>query len=447
MGRSKQVGIGVLGVLGVLVFASPAFADRFTSPSYTIDASSTGHSLSGSQSSTNYKLVSAGGESVIGNASGGSYKLGQGYTASLEQSLQLTVQPDGLMAYYSFDDPLAETIFDSSSNNLNLKTNNPTQIAGKIGNAIQIANNNSAQVSSVPPITNGKLTVEAWVKYDDWAFEANSNAVARWDGTTTNGNWFLGRSGGAQFRFMLVVNGVNNIILGNSGKSTGVWYHLVATYDGATARLYVNGVEEGSQAVAGGDLVDTSTPLSIGERANNADPYWNGAVDEVKVFQRGMTAAEVSAEYSAQNAGIPAGVALGNVTPGVSQTALFNVVTQTDAPGYGLYANQNQNLTSGGNTIPGVSGSIASPLTWAEGSTKGLGFTLTSTNATAIPGKWSSGNAYAALPGSSTLFYSRTGFTGGNKDILNMRLRLDAATSQPTGTYSNQMIISGTMTP
>src|SRR6478672_4606995 len=80
-----------------------------------------------------------------------------------------------------------------------------------------------------------------------------------------------------------------------------------------------------------------------------------------------------------------------------------------------------------------LSGSIASPVSWSEGSTKGLGFTLYGTNATALPGTWASGSAYAALPSTSTSFYTRSNYTGGSKDILNMRLRLDTATAQNSG--------------
>ena len=235
MNKHVRVAAGVLSALGVLLFSSPTFADRFSSPSYTIDASGVGNSLSGGQTSTNYQLTSAGGESVIGNATGGSYKLGQGYVAQLEQSIQLSLSP------------------------------------------------------------------------------------------TT--------------------------------------------------------------------------------------------------------------------------ISLGNITPGTSSNATVTASVITDAPDYTLAVNQNNNLTSGGNTIAAVSGSIASPVTWVEGTTKGLGFTLVSTNATAIPGTWSSGNAYAAFPGTSTTFYTRNGFSGGATDTLTMRVKIDVPTSQVPATYTNTVTWVGTTIP
>ena len=128
----------------------------------------------------------------------------------------------------------------------------------------------------------------------------------------------------------------------------------------------------------------------------------------------------------------------GMVTAQASQTVDLDEVATSTAGWLG---------PSGGTAIPAVSGSIGSPAAWSEGTTKGLGFTLYSTNATAIPGAWGSGNNYAALPMTGTTFYTRTGYTAGAKDVLSMRLRLDVATNQESGDYTNQMTITGTMTP
>lgn len=140
-------------------------------------------------------------------------------------------------------------------------------------------------------------------------------------------------------------------------------------------------------------------------------------------------------------------VTIPNVTPGVSKTATTVLSVATDAPSYNILAHQDHNLESSPYNIPGVSGSIASPLTWVESTTKGLGFTLTTTNATSIPAKWNSGNAYAALPSSATTFYQRTGYGGGQTDTLTVRFRLDVDASQPTANYSNTATWTATIVP
>jgi hypothetical protein len=182
-------------------------------------------------------------------------------------------------------------------------------------------------------------------------------------------------------------------------------------------------------------------------KAASWQQYFNGQIDTVKVYNRILSASEVKAEYDAQAAGNPAGVHLGAIVPGASNTTLLDAIAQTDAAGYNLSVSQNQNLTSGGNTIPAVGGSIASPSAWNEGATHGLGFTLYGTNASSVPAKWNSGNSYAAFPGASTSFYTRTGYTGGTKDYLNMRIRLDVPSTQAAASYQNTLTLTGTILP
>jgi hypothetical protein len=200
----------------------------------------------------------------------------------------------------------------------------------------------------------------------------------------------------------------------------------------------------------------TWTPLSqtgwvtIGSVYNGTSylQYFNGSIDHVKIFNRTLTADEIAAEYNAGNAGIPSGVSLGTITAGASKAALVDVITQTDAGGYALAVSQDHDLTDGTYSISPVSGNIAAPVAWSEGSTKGLGFSLTATNATAIPGLWNSGNSYAAFPSSATTFYSRTGVQS-SIDYLTMRFRADVPTTQVTSgvAYSNTVTVTGTMAP
>ena len=99
----------------------------------------------------------------------------------------------------------------------------------------------------------------------------------------------------------------------------------------------------------------------------------------------------------------------------------------------------------GANTIAAISGSIASPTAWSDGTTKGFGFTLMS--APGLDGKWGSGANYAAAPGSATTYYTRTGASNSVKDVVAMRLKADTTLSTPAGQYTNQLTITGTITP
>lgn len=436
--------VGIVAVLGGSFQQANAY--RFSSTNYTIDAS-VGNSFGGSNSSTNYKLVSSGGESVIGNGAGGSYKLGAGYVAQLAKSMQLSVQPTGLIAYYPLDEGAGANVGDNSVNSNNGTGVNNTWTTGKVGGAL--AMNGSNRYVAIPDsasLNPSTITVSAWLNSSDTAGAAS--AVTKWDDITQgDGEWILGHGNTTgTFRFLIKIGGTIYRDESSTGFSTGTFHHVVGTYDGSKVHLYVDGAEVGSALSASGSMPATLPGVRIGNRSSDNN-YYNGTVDEVKIFSRALTAKEIKAEYDASSAGYAAGVSLNTITAGSSQTADIDASILTDAAGYNLAVSQNQNLTSGANTIPAVSGSIASPVTWSEGSTKGLGFTLVITTATAIPGSWASGNAYAAFPGSATTFYTRTGYGSGVKDRLTMRVRADVAASQAIGDYANTVTWTGTTAP
>jgi hypothetical protein len=88
---------------------------------------------------------------------------------------------------------------------------------------------------------------------------------------------------------------------GVSVPVTGSWTHLAATWDGTTARLYVNGKLEGSQA-------PTNTPnyvpglsggFCVGARADISF-YWGGNISDAVLYDRVLSAAEISAHANNQ---------------------------------------------------------------------------------------------------------------------------------------------------
>ena len=456
----RNIGVLLLAITIGGSFVSTARADRYSSSHYVIDASVVGNSFGGSGSSSSYKLTGSGGESIVGQGSSGSYMLAGGYVAQLQNSLQLTVQPGGLKGYYPFEENSGTFTRDNSgdANNANLQIGT-TWTTGKVGNGVNTNASSYVQVEDNANLTFGQhMTVSLWA--NQTSASADKALVAHWYQGGANSSWALQTGSSSSVLRVFIANSLadtgGNCVDTDSSWSSGSWHHVVLVFDGTQstaldrAKVYIDGVARPMSVCLGtipSTLQDSSSYLTIGAM-RGIGRYFNGSLDEVKFFNRSLTPNEIKAEYDAGVAGNGAGLgfALG-ITPGVSQTSNYDAVVSTDSiNGYTLAVSQNNNLTKGADTISGVSGTIASPVTWVEGTTKGLGFTLYGTNATAIPGKWSSGAAYAAFPGTSTTFYARTGQPSA-KDVLNMRLRLDVDASQATGTYTNVITTTGTMTP
>jgi concanavalin A-like lectin/glucanase superfamily protein len=81
----------------------------------------------------------------------------------------------------------------------------------------------------------------------------------------------------------------------------GEWQLVVGTYDGTTGTLYVDGsaVSTGAFTAPGA----TSLPVNIGA-AYSGGVGWRGAIDEVQIFNRVLTAAEVRTLYETASVGM-----------------------------------------------------------------------------------------------------------------------------------------------
>lgn len=74
----------------------------------------------------------------------------------------------------------------------------------------------------------------------------------------------------------------------------GNWYKLTYTYDGTAAKLYINGVLKKTVSVTTG-FTPNQNNVFIGQTGNPQFPYWfNGIIDEIKIYNRGLSAKEVS---------------------------------------------------------------------------------------------------------------------------------------------------------
>lgn len=74
----------------------------------------------------------------------------------------------------------------------------------------------------------------------------------------------------------------------------GNWYKLTYTYDGAAAKLYINGVLKKTVNVTTA-FTPNSNDIFIGQTGNPQYPYWfNGIIDEIKIYNRALTAKQVS---------------------------------------------------------------------------------------------------------------------------------------------------------
>lgn len=80
---------------------------------------------------------------------------------------------------------------------------------------------------------------------------------------------------------------------------TTSWSFVAATYDGSEVKLYINGTLKSAETVSG-TINTNSLPLRIGADNEVTPSYFNGKIDEVRIYNGALSASDVQALYSAQ---------------------------------------------------------------------------------------------------------------------------------------------------
>jgi hypothetical protein len=143
-----------------------------------------------------------------------------------------------------------------------------------------------------------QVTVECWVKYD-----ALENVGLVWK---SDYNYMIYGPEGGFVRFICFDSsgGVSSARFPADLIQTGRWYHIVGVLGpDHVARLYLDGQPVGSVGNAIAGIKDSPGDLFIGRRGDGvSDCYLNGLLDEVRVYNRGLSAVEVQQDYTAAKA-------------------------------------------------------------------------------------------------------------------------------------------------
>ena len=123
-------------------------------------------------------------------------------------------------------------------------------------------------------------------------------------------------------------------IVGTTVPTPGTWYHIaIVGKNGGKARLYVNGVEEGTaQSV---DNIETANNLYIGKSSGGAGlpatSHFNGMIDEVRIFNYVRSQAEIQAQKDKELTGTECGlITYFKFNQGVRNNTNTNETTLTD---------------------------------------------------------------------------------------------------------------------
>jgi hypothetical protein len=195
----------------------------------------------------------------------------------------------GLVEYWKFDEGTGGTASDSSGSGKNgTLTNGPNWTAGKVGNyALSFDGiNDTVALPLLSNITNTTFTFTAW---------ANFNSLG------TYPMIFTLNSGRFELRLLNTTGKPEFVDNADSSTSptaiaTGQWYYLTGVHSNGVLFIYVNGVLQAQ--VSSNNSLPGSPSSYIGSR-NGSGFFINGLIDDVRIYNRALSAAEIQAIYNA----------------------------------------------------------------------------------------------------------------------------------------------------
>lgn len=238
---------------------------------------------------------------LLAVASGAGYAWYSTQAAARMNATKNSNLTNGLVGLWSFDgaDVSGTTAYDrSGQGNNGTLTNSPRAIRGKLGQALNFDGADdyvSVPTSGIFDVTT-QATYSAWVKLVALPGTANGYFIIRkWVAAIEDKSIAVLQSGKPIFYLHGAFGGT--YLSGNTVLVPGEWYHIVGTYDGTTAKIYVNGVVDNSKS-ASGNVSDSTGVVSIGRSLDGANPaFMNGAIDDVRIYSRTLSENEIRDLY------------------------------------------------------------------------------------------------------------------------------------------------------
>ena len=272
----------------------------------------------------------------------------------LNYDQQASGSETGLTAYYRFEETSDGTIIErAGANNTGTlgdsatlgDTAEPT-LTNTAGKVLQLDGANDIVTVSNTSALNfgagGSFTLEGWI---------NTSSAA-----TQQRVFFKGDGGGGQSYSLMVNSGKAHVRFddGSGGRQAesaesvndGAWHHIAGVFDNAanTLKIYIDGTLAATTTGITGSPVQASQPLDIGGISTGTvanSQYFNGQLDDLRVWNTARTDAEISSNYQQSLIGTQGGALVAHYT--------FDDGTANDSAG-----SNNGALTNGATTVNGI---------------------------------------------------------------------------------------------
>ena len=194
---------------------------------------------------------------------------------------------DALVASYALDGDVS----DSSGNMLDgIIAGDPIFVEGQSGLALQLDGIDDYVEFGTSPLFDmtEQVTLSAWVKPNDIGNSQDNPWVGKGDKSYA----LKGFRTGTVVEFFVYDGGWYTCHADVGEAFNGEWHHAAGSYDGAQLKVYIDGEPAAVADYVGGIALSASS-VNIGKNSDKADRFYEGAIDDVTIYNRALTKDEI----------------------------------------------------------------------------------------------------------------------------------------------------------
>lgn len=173
---------------------------------------------------------------------------------------------------------------------------NPSYVTGKFGQAAEFNGSSSRITSGLTSGLTGSFSVSAWFTQDNISTDTAHRELISYVDTDGTTGWWIGKHNNTSQWRILGVTGVSIVTM----TAQAGWNHIAVVKDSSTVYVYLNGLQVTSFTFPGyWNLGSGNTPqFNIGTQYNGTTEYWDGLIDQVRIYGKALSAANVATLYA-----------------------------------------------------------------------------------------------------------------------------------------------------
>lgn len=217
-----------------------------------------------------------------------------------------------LLGYWKLDDGSGTTPIDSSGNgNTGLFVSTPTWTTGVINSALDFDQGSSESVEFGSGISvTGAMTACAWVLGGSFSLAGEEDVIVATGNSDLSNTQFALTTGGESSTTEKSISFFWSDDSGNYEYNAtsdtilaGEWHHVCGVRtSGGVGSIYIDGTSRSVTPTGNFSVTTGSGVTAIGKAGDNDGYYWDGVIDEVRIYDRELSADDIAYIY-AQEAG------------------------------------------------------------------------------------------------------------------------------------------------